>query len=838
MAITSIPLPAAVQSASERLYQDGFYFVPIRHHSPACAYALKQLIGEVRPVAVLIEGPETFTDSIPLLLHQQTSPPVAVLAQATGKELPDLEGPSQDTDGKPKTVTRSAFFPFCDYSPEWIALREGALAGAQLAFIDLPWTEQAWHGDGRTTDADQSLMAERYLAHSRYLNALATNAGCRSHDELWDHLFELRTRAELCDWRALFADVFAYCAMARLDYEPEVLEAEGSLPRERHMARQIRDWRSRVTGPVVVVTGGFHTMELVLGSAAERCAVAREKSPGAADKAKEPAEQWLIRYSFDRLDALNGYGSGMPSPAYYQGVWQSLLGNAPEHLTTVAADFLSQMACTARGQKLSEFISTADVQAALLQAVRLAALRGHAGPGRQDLLDATFSCFVKGAIDDGTVGLVGDVRKILGGSLVGDIPPSAGSPPLLEDARRAARRCGVLLDDSSSRSSRLDLYRKPGHRKRSRFFHLMAYLETDLASWQSGPDFLNDQRLDLLFEEWHYAWTPVVEARLIGLSDRGTTLTEVALSRLRAEEAALAGNGQCRSAASASTLLVRACLIGLHERLPTLFPVLREHLDQDTSFASVVACGHRLVTLWRAREPLGVQGLSQIEELLQQVWPAALFLMSDLDYVDEGKESGVIQHLLSLRALGRVLQTWGAEGAGPDLTLFHQQLSRFTRHADVAPGICGAASAILFIDGYWGEAALKDLILGRFGAGADPEAAVRCLLGVMSAAPELLTTIPSLMAALHSMVSQWDESTFVAYLPDLRLAFSYLKPQETAAIAELIAGVTGLKAQEFLQCHYEATEQDLFTGIDLQLQLGQSLHNDGLLVWVSETEPA
>ncbi|MBO1916592.1 hypothetical protein J4727_18050 [Providencia rettgeri] len=46
------------------------------------------------------------------------------------------------TDDKSDAVTRSAYFPFCEYSPEWQALQMGQQYQAQLRFIDLPWTAQ------------------------------------------------------------------------------------------------------------------------------------------------------------------------------------------------------------------------------------------------------------------------------------------------------------------------------------------------------------------------------------------------------------------------------------------------------------------------------------------------------------------------------------------------------------------------------------------------------------------------------------------------------------------------------------------------------------------------
>ena len=193
-------------------------------------------------------------------------------------------------------------------------MREGAALGARLGLIDLPWSDKAWHRDddesdeGDARDAARSLMEERHFAHSRYLNAMVSQLGCADHQELWDRLFELRTTAALGDWRAFFSDVFSWCAMARLDYEPEVLEAELSLPRERHMAAHIRRWRNEVEGPIVVVTGGFHTLELV-----EQWQNAKpSKAPAGKDA---PDNAWLIRYSFERLDALNGYASGMPLSA-------------------------------------------------------------------------------------------------------------------------------------------------------------------------------------------------------------------------------------------------------------------------------------------------------------------------------------------------------------------------------------------------------------------------------------------------------------------------------------------------------------------------------------------
>lgn len=816
----AVVLPAALAAAREQLFASGLYFAPLRHHSPACAFALQAMLRELRPAAVLIEGPDGFDGMLPLLLDERTRPPVALLCQTRAAGVAENGEPAR---------TQSAFFPFCDYSPEWVALRTGQEVGAQLAFIDLPW--QARAGKEHADHEARSLMAERYLAHSSYLNALAQAAGCRDQDELWDHLFESRSRAALLDWRSVFGDVFAYCAMARLDYEPAVLEAEGSLPRERHMAAHVARWRSQVAGPIVVVTGGFHTSALI------ELLAAAKTTPAAVAAAATPS--WLIRYSFERLDALNGYGAGMPAPAYYQAAWEALQAGGGEHHLAVAVDQLTALAQHSRARGLQDRISTAEVQAAVLQAARLAALRGHAGPGRMDLLDAMRSCFVKGAIDDGMQGLLDDVRRQMTGSRLGDVPPSAGSPPLVEDARAEARRHGLRLDDGAQRLARLDLYRKDRHRQRSRYFQLMQYLDTGLARWQGGPDFLSGSRLELLFEEWSYAWTPLVEARLIELASDGATLAEVALARLLREEQALGAAGKARSAGSAAALLVRACVIGLHERLPDLLMLLSHHLDEDPDFASVVACGHALVTLWRAREPLGVREHPGVLQLMRRVWPAALFLLPGLADTAPEAESAQVGQLLALREFGRAARSALAADEASlafELDDLHRHLDGLTQRRDGAPGICGAAAALLFLDGAWDEEQLSQLLEQRFGAGATPQDAVRFLSGLMAAAPELLLTQAALRRSFNLLVGGWDEDSFIHYLPDLRLAFTGLKPQETGELAEALAVLNGA-APDALQAelHYDVSESEMLAGGRLNAALLACLARDGLAGWFDTT---
>ncbi len=875
-------MPARLQAAlamTETLAASGIYFAPIRHHSPACAYAVRAQIEALQPAHILIEAPSNFDPMIPVLLDSRTRPPIAILSQAVITRRIDTAMPSAPADhdavaipaseSPPQTETRSAFFPFCDYSPEWVALQTGRKLGAALAFIDLPWQQQAEHEAASLEPIDpdvdplnathdqlnlRSLQAERYLAHSRYIAALSARMHCRDHDELWDHLFELRPTVELADWQDFFQDTLVWSGMARLDYEEAVLAREGSLIREQHMvsrilaacaARQVQDLRHDAhRSPIIIVTGAFHTLALVetlhtaLQTAQHDTEAARQSI-----STTQPSDttSWLIRYSFDRLDALNGYASGMPTPAYYQMVWEALQpGAKPDSRQQVNVKLLSQIAAATRLEHYPDPITFASVQSAASQASQLAMLRQHPVIARYDLLDAVTSCYIKGSMDDGQHGFFKLVRGVLSGARLGDIPPATTAPPLVESVRRQALMHRLKLDDTISRRTRLDLYRKPAHRARSRFLHLMRFLDIGFASHLAGPDYLAGTDLDLLFEEWDYAWSPLIEARLIDLSSEGTSLDEIALKRILQQESQLEAAGQGRSAQRAVSLLTNAAVIGMQMHLPRLFTLLESHLQGDSELASVMACGLKLLQLWRGREFLGLTQHQALLPLIRQILPAALFLLPRLQTIDEHQEQAAIASLLSLREFTRLGEAiLDMDDSDPPRLQLGRALERLlsigndhlSAQASLPAGLMGAIEAILFIDGLRPESMLDSQLKAHFGIGADPQQAVRYLSGLMQAAPELLVQTETLARALNHLLSVWQEHTFVAHLPDLRLAFTHLKPRETASFAERIAQWNGLSVASLSQHHTEISQTDLLQGTQLQLALMASLAQDGLADW-------
>jgi hypothetical protein len=174
----------------DQLWTEQIIFFPVRHHSPACAWHLMKLIQKERPCAVLVEGPESFTPLIPLILHERTRPPFAVYTQYVYESTPKFsagEAPSQEEKKWP-AVRFAAYYPFCEYSPEFVALREGQAVGARLKFIDLNYPDQVLseihEDDESAAPRIDSLLEERHLQHSAYLQELARRTGCRDTNDL------------------------------------------------------------------------------------------------------------------------------------------------------------------------------------------------------------------------------------------------------------------------------------------------------------------------------------------------------------------------------------------------------------------------------------------------------------------------------------------------------------------------------------------------------------------------------------------------------------------------------------------------------------------------------
>lgn len=737
-------------------------WLPVRHHSPACARVVRRLLREIRPDVVLLEGPRDATPLLPLLVHADTRPPVALYAAVP----------------TPSGLRRAAYYPFCDYSPELVALQTAHELGIPARFIDLRFDEQL---DPEESGA-ANLLDERPLHHSRVLRRACERSGARDPDDLWDHLYESDPDP---DPEEFLRGVLAYCALARQGCPAD----ERDLAREAAMAWEIAHER-KAGRRVAVLTGGFHTVALP-GTTPRR---------PSARRAPAGTLMCLMRYGFPQLDRLNGYGSGMPSPEFYQGAWE---GRDPA------------LVLVSLGRSLRDGgISVADEQEAVLQVRGLAALRGHRTPTREDVLDATRSCYVKGSLEVEGAAVLARARALFSGDRRGQVPAEAGQPPLVEDFRQVALGLGLDPDSLERREVALDLYRSARHRQRSRFLHQLRRLDVPFGRVVRGPDFVQGRETERVQEVWDLGWTPACEAGLLEASEWGASVEEASAARLHDESRKAAGD-----AGEACRLLLEACVAGHHARLPDLRDAAAEAVAADARFASQSRALHLLSLLHCGREPLEAHDLPGVRDLAEACYRRACYLLAGLASTDEREEEAVLGALLAVPEAIRLFgeEPWHREARRSGLLALRRG----------NPALAGAATGLLY-----GEGALSAEEVVRDAAGWTLTHGAGFLRGLLAASRSVLWSLPDLVPRLTATFAAWSGEEFRRHLPGLRLAFTGLTPGETDRVAGLAARAAGAEDLGLVR-RLPVAEADLPRALDLEEALRASLERDDLGDWLA-----
>ncbi|MFK7752122.1 MAG: DUF5682 family protein [Sedimentitalea sp.] len=775
----------------------GLYVVPVRHHSPSCAAALRALIAEVQPKQILIEAPSDFTDKIPLLLDPATRPPVALVAMIDRNE----------DQGRV-----AGYYPFCAHSPEYVALVEGQKIDATLRFIDAPAADKAMRGQLDGTEPS-SLVPEHHFNSSDYIAALVRQIGCRDGFELWDHLFE--SRIGQTDWRSFFGDVGVYCAGIRAATPLAQIDMAGDTNREAHMARAIKAALTK-GGPVVVVVGGFHAPALVGALDADKPA-----------QSSLTADCYLIRYGFRALDALNGYGAGLPQPGYYQRLWeQAGAGMTTQDWRALGVDLMADFTASMRGE--GHIVPFPAQVEAIRAAESLAMLRSQPGAMRHDLIDGVQTALIKGETTQQDVWLT-RFTTFLCGDNVGDVPPGAGAPPLVEDVRARAVRHRLDLSDSVKRRRKLDIRRNPAHLDASRFLHGLVLLGSSLAARQNGPDYLTNTRTELLFEEWSYVWSPQVEGHLIEQSVLGDDLPTACLGVLRRERARMMEQGRAQDVARLVDLLVRGLLAGLGAGLAPFVKNLASDVQEHATFVTATHALQRLMFVLRSQGPLGAPEALDLRSVVTSAYTRLVFLCDDLPRTSEDEIDTCLD---ALRTVTEILRD--CEGLGLDPALLNDALDRITQR-DTPPVILGAVLAVCVQAGTRSPADLIGVMQGTFnGVSLDTEDQIGALRGVLHTCPALLWHGDGLLAAIDAFLCRIPESRFLDLLPHLRLAFTTLNPRETDRLAADLAIVHNVQAGSLLHQSNTLAEGDLTRAIAIEKALVQGFARDGLTGWISK----
>jgi uncharacterized protein DUF5682 len=473
----------------------------IRHHGPGSARAVAAELAGLKPDAVLIEGPADAGPVLSLAGAAGMRPPVALLAYA------------------PDDPSRSAFWPFAVFSPEWQALTWALEHGVTVRFCDLPaanlfggakkkGAEPADEPDLIATldEVDEEAPTEerRRAVRQDPLAQLSAAAGYDDPERWWDDVIESRLAG-----RGPFEAITEAMAELRSGAaEGPVREQQREMRREAYMRSTLRAVQAEGAERVAVVCGAWHAPALTgkLLSAAADAKVLRGLPK------RKVALTW-VPWTHSRLAASSGYGAGITSPGWYHHLFS--------HPEQTVVRWLTEVARTLRTEDLP--VSSASVIEAVRLAVTLATLRGRHLPGLDEVTEATRAVLVDG--DETMLALV--TSRLVVGEALGEVPADTPTVPLDADLRATARSRRLKFE-ATERTLDVDL-RKEGDRGKSQLLHRLRLLDIP---W--GVPAESEVRSTGTFREtWRLSWQPELAVNVIEGAMFGTTVESAATAKLR-----------------------------------------------------------------------------------------------------------------------------------------------------------------------------------------------------------------------------------------------------------------------------------------------------------------
>ncbi|MET8543179.1 DUF5682 family protein, partial [Kitasatospora sp. NPDC004799] len=504
MSSAEIPRPddadRAVRAEAERLAASGAgrpgpHLIGVRHHAPSLSAVVPALLDAARPDAVLVELPAEFQPWLGWLADEATEAPVALAAAPAG----------------PEAAAGPAFYPFADFSPELAALRWARRNGVEAIACDLPLAHRgAVRADARRRpdggpDAPGVADALRHRLTGR-----------DSDEDLWDRLVETAAPGSTPEAVRRAALLVGWALRRDAETGPGVDPYD--LRREAWMRARIQA-ASAGGRRVTAVVGAFHASALLDGP------LASEQPPQPDDAGHVLS---LIPYTYPLLDARSGYPAGIRDPEWQHTVLDA--GGDPDRLAEALTTTAVRICAALRTQDHPS--GPADAREIVRLAGDLARLRGHAAPGRGELVEAVQTVLAQGEPLGRGRAVARAHEQVQVGTRTGRPTPAAprsGLAPAVETLLGDLGLPGPA--DPGPRDLRLDPLRSDLDRRREILLHRLIacevpYAEPVATTGAGGTETLGTR--------WRLHWTPASAAMLTVASTRGVTPAQAAEGALRA----------------------------------------------------------------------------------------------------------------------------------------------------------------------------------------------------------------------------------------------------------------------------------------------------------------
>ncbi|AZO56029.1 MULTISPECIES: DUF5682 family protein [unclassified Mesorhizobium] len=702
----------------------------IRHHGPGSADSLVQALRDLKPVAVLIEGPADASALLPLLARPEMQPPVALLCY-----------PEDDP-------ASTSFWPFAEFSPEYQATLWAVGNGAALRFIDLPSSARVAPADDAQDAAAEETGAKVETETAPHLRdpigALAQAAGYEDGESWWADIIEQNPEP---------GPIFAAIADAMTTLrEGEGPLAEFEAKREAHMRLEIAAARKEFDGPIAVVCGAFHVPALK--------ATRPQKEDQALLKglARRRSTMTWAPWTGPRLALGFGYGAGVVAPGWCKHLWRT----RGRH--DAATLWLAMIAAVLRAK--GHMVSTASLIEAERLARALAVIRERPKPGFEELRDAAIAALFNG---EAILWALVEAELLLGAD-VGEIPPDTPLAPLIEDLQRN-QKAARLKPEALERELSVDLRSESGL-FRSTLLHRLNVLGVH---WGKLTD--AGRSRGTFRERWTLSWEPEFAVRLVENLVHGPTIEKAANGRLI----------QMISAASSldalAALVQGAITANLSEASTVGLATLEERAAHSSECLEILASVPPLADIIRygeARKTETARLSGLLARLIVEGGIALPYAARDLDAQASSALVGV------MRKADEAIKL--VESEQDVLDGWRNGLAAVLDGSRSTALVAGCAAHLLYEAGHLSAEAAASLIARRLSPGTAVTEAAGFFEGFFSTAGQRLIYDEGLRVAVDAWLKSLDEEAFVAHLPLLRRVFSHLDSMERRRLIEAVLG--------------------------------------------------
>jgi len=764
----------SIWEENNRLFAQVFDFTkslvyyPVRHHSMGVTQHLEDTIARYQPDCILIEGPENANPLLSLVVEEETKAPFALYYSYKDKAHRLSE----------ETEDYRCYYPFMECSPEYVAMKEAASAEIPFYFIDLPYREILYAKKAGEKDSPDegksSYNDDYYLARHKAVQQMCERAGVRNYDEFWEKYFELNARRLTTE--EYVRNLLLYCNISRKNTPQEELAADGCLAREQYMAERIQEYAKEYR-KILVVTGGFHTPGLFA------CSQKKSKPYIVPAAGKMEEQVYLMAYSDEALDALNGYASGMPYAAFYARVYKEAKQAEQTPFSKVVLEALIRIAHKLR--KKEEAVSTFDEICAYRMAQSLAALRGKEEPGAFELYDAVLSNYVKGEWNLSTDAPLRQYRRFMIGNGIGTISSKADVPPIVSDFEAQCRQFHIEIGDTAVKERILEIFSKPAHRRISMFFHQMKFLGTDFANRVKGPNLRLKKDKRLIRETWKYKWSGAVIASLIDRSVKGGTIAKACQAMVLEQ---LKKNLR---AGEAAALLAEAFEMGLLDVYDELMNQMSDIFRQESDFYEVTDALSYLTMLYELQR---IYQVAQEQGLVFQIRLCYDKAVGLLDAIYAVKEEQVEQALEAVKSLYDLVHQ---SKYGLAEELLWKRLEELLLRKDINPCMEGVMLGILYGSSHTDKEHVLRAAKGYMrGTHERMLQTASFLRGLFYTAKDLVFDGTYFISMIDELLRKAQDEEFVRLLPELRLAFGAFRPDEIDRLAGQAASLYGSSVKD------------------------------------------